>query len=86
MGLDDITKDAKEELEQYDDDDLKELEELIEEYIEKVDMLNRVMVNMDKRMESINDDLDTVKVAFKRILNKLDEMEEDEPELNFGGE
>ena len=70
MGLDDIAGDAKEEIEQLDDDDIEELSGDIEEYMERVDRLSNVMVNMDSRMEQIREDM----ASIKRKMSMLEEL------------
>lgn len=77
MALDDLTDEVKKELEEWDEDDLDELAENITRYTEKVESLRKVMVNMDSRLEEVNQDLKVVKYSVKNLIDGIENGRDD---------
>lgn len=67
MGLGDVTDSVKEELDEWDDEDLKDLADDLDEYLDQVKNLRRVVVNLDSRMEDISENMESVEKRTRVI-------------------
>lgn len=72
MGLGDFTDDKKEEFDEVDQDELQELIAEVDEYTERVERLLRIAVNLDGRVEEIQDDVSQLNRRIKRIENNTE--------------
>lgn len=78
MGLEDITSDVQEEVESLDDEDIKE-------FSDRVETLGQVIMAVDKRLESLEEDVELLrKAAVNDEEVETDDFLEDEHEESEG--